>query len=205
MRPLLLACALVLILVAPPAEALAQAGEAQTVPWNDWRMWSAIAAFLGFTFGTLIKFGFDLWLDRIRERKERVFLAHVIQAEMTSLAAHATNSLVMARELQAAAEAEADLPTVGEVLSLDLVSAPFVYQAGVRLGLLGQTNTVEIFRALRNVAHFRRNIEAIGRRDLADLVPSDVLDQLVKEHTLKRRDNGLKLLSLHTLSTWLSA
>ena len=156
----------------------------ESIPfWEDWRLWqivvTGVLAFLGFTFGTWIKHHYDLRLDRIREDKERLFLAHVIQAEMISLKAHASTSVAVAEDLQAAGEP----PTAAEVVSLDLVSTSFAHQAGIRLGLLGHANTVNIFRALLIAAHFHTNMEAVRRLDPAKKVPLHDLAQYIEELT----------------------
>ena len=58
----------------------------ESIPfWEDWRVWSVAAAFFGFTFGTLIKFGFDLWLDFIRRNKENTVFAIAFRAELRTL------------------------------------------------------------------------------------------------------------------------
>lgn len=60
--------------------------------WEDWRFWQIIVtgvlAFLGFTFGTWVKYGFDRRRDdRLRREKTRV-LAVAISGELDQFAKH---------------------------------------------------------------------------------------------------------------------
>lgn len=153
MRQLLLACVLVLILLVTPAEALAQAREAQTVPWNDWRMWSVVAAFLGFTFGTLIKFGFDLWLDRIRKRREREIVAIEMQADMVALRIHARDAMT---KLQDQIDRNSSM-VVGQLVTFEPPRRAFLHAAGGRFGLLGLDLCSEIVTALTWVTKIRHS------------------------------------------------
>jgi hypothetical protein len=86
----LIACLIVLLVLT--GAALAQqadttiTGEPATHWWQNWRLLQIAVtggmAFLGFTLGTLIKFGCDLWLEAIRERKRARLIALELKAEV---------------------------------------------------------------------------------------------------------------------------
>jgi hypothetical protein len=168
MRPLLLAFAFVLI---PTAEVWAQAGEILAVPWNDWRVWSVAAAFFGFTFGTLIKFGFDLWLDWIRKCKERKVVAIEIQADMVALRIHA---LEAENYLQDRVSNKLSMK-VGQLVTFEPPRRVFLHAAGGRFGLLGFDVCSEIVTALARVTRIRRRFAVWQLRGA---------DHTVKSHKL---------------------
>ena len=107
------------------------AAEAQGGFLADWRLWSVAAAFFGFTFGTLIKFGFDLWLDHIRRDKENRVFAIAFRAELRTLIAEARVRLDKIEE-----QPERTI-TVANVATFDLPTKDVYANNTDRLGGLG--------------------------------------------------------------------
>ena len=73
--------------------------------WEDWRFWQIVVtgalAFLGFTFGTWVKYGFDLRRDKRRGDQERLFLAHATPARALPRKPRTNSGPVRARAVAA--------------------------------------------------------------------------------------------------------
>lgn len=178
MRPLLLA--LVLSALAPPVEAWAAAAEAQAVSWNDWRVWSVAAAFFGFTFGTLIKFGFDLWLDHIRRNREKVVFAIAFRAELGTLISDAKVRVI---------RIECRAMTSGaDMVSVDIPEKAIYANNTQRLGDLGGRIAQLVVHAHACADHIRQIVAAALAYPSKSTLTPDYLDSIRRNFLILTRD-----------------
>ena len=146
--------------------------------WADWRLWSVIAAFLGFTFGTWIKHGFDLRLDRIRRDKEKLVReeekAAFAVAFRAELIAFIIDAKVRLRGLKSIGKADKPA-TAADTTLLDIPAKPVYANNTHRIGGLGERVARSVVDAHRHADHIRHNVavllahppgEVVGKQDL---------------------------------------
>ena len=124
--------------------------------WEDWRVWSVAAAFLGFTFGTWVKHAFDLRLDRIRRDKENTAFAVAFSAELEGLVSDARMRL---RRLKSIRELDTPL-TISNTVVLDIPAKPMYANNTHRLGGLGDRVALSVVDAHGTADHIRHNVTA---------------------------------------------
>lgn len=149
-------------------------GMSEPIPlWEDWRFWQIVVtgglAFLGFTFGTWIKHGLDLRLDRIRRDQENRVFAIAFRAELGTLMTDAEDRLDAINDRTTA---PADVLAIAR---FDLPAKPVYANNTHRLGGLGDRVALSVVDAHGTADHIRHNVTATLAYPSKATLPPDYL------------------------------
>ena len=134
----------------------------ESIPlWEDWRFWQIVVtgalAFLGFTFGTWVKYSLDRRLDRIRRDQENRVFAIAFRAELIALMAEARVRLHALKDL-----GDAGNPVNrAEAARWDIPAKPVYANNTHRLGSLGDEASLSVVAAHGTADHIRHNVAAM--------------------------------------------